>query len=42
MKTQEIERLIKIEKRIKEIAEESGLLTAEITFEITTAQRVLE
>jgi len=42
MRTQEIERLIKIEKRIKEIAEEFGLLTAEITFEITTAQRVLE
>ncbi len=42
MKKQEVERLIEIEKRIKEIAEESGLLTTEITFEITTAQRVLE
>ena len=42
MKKQEIERLLELEKRIKEIAEESGLLTTEITFEVTTAQRVLE
>ena len=42
MKKRGIERLVEIEKRIKKIAEESGLLTTDITFEITTAQRVLE
>lgn len=42
MKKQEVERLIKLEERIKEIAEEEGLLTTEIDFEVTTAQRVLE
>ncbi|HEY4484191.1 MAG TPA: SpoVR family protein [Candidatus Paceibacterota bacterium] len=38
----ELERLIFLEKRIKEIAEEFGLLTTDIDFEIVPAQRVLE
>lgn len=42
MNKKEVARLIEIESRIKEIAEEWGLLTTEIMFEITTAQRVLE
>lgn len=42
MTGQELKRLILLEARIKEIAEEYGLLTTEIDFEVTTAQRVLE
>lgn len=42
MNKKDLERLIDIEKRIKEIAIESGLLTTDIIFEIVPAQRVLE
>jgi len=42
MTSKDLKRLINLESRIKEIAEESGLLTTEVDFEITTAQRVLE
>ncbi len=42
MTKKELERLVEIEKRVKEIAEECGLITTEIDFELTTAQRVLE
>lgn len=42
MHKQELERLIAIEKRIKEIAEEEGHQTTEIDFEIVPAQRMLE
>lgn len=42
MTKKELERLAEIEKRIEEYFKEWGLLTTEITFEITTAQRVLE
>src|SRR3989344_6453104 len=42
MTKKELERLIEIEGRVKEIAEEYGLITTEIDFELTTAQRVLE
>lgn len=42
MRKKDLERLIALEKRIKEIAEEAGLLTTEVDFEVTTAQRVLE
>jgi len=42
MNDKEIERLKVIEKRVKEIAEEFGLLTTEITFEIVPSQRMLE
>ncbi len=42
MKQQDIDRLITLEQRMKEIAQEYGLMTTEIDFEITTAQRVLE
>ena len=38
----ELDRLRKIEERIREIAEGMGLLTTEIMFEIVPAQRVLE
>lgn len=38
----ELDRLISIEKKIKEIAEEFGLLTTEITFEVVPAKRMLE
>lgn len=42
MNKQELERLIFLEKRIKEIAEGFGLLTTEIDFEVVSSQRVLE
>lgn len=42
MNKQELDRLIVIEKRIKEIAIENGLLTTEIDFEVVPAQRMLE
>ena len=42
MNKQEFERLINIERRIREIAEEEGLLTTEIDFEVVPAQRMLE
>jgi len=42
MVKQEIGRLIDIEKRIKDMAKEMGLLTTDILFEIVSAQKVLE
>lgn len=38
----ELKRLMKIEKRVHEIATESGLLTTDIDFEICPARRILE
>ena len=42
MKNDELERLKTIEKRIKEIVENFGLLTTDIVFEIVPVQRMLE
>lgn len=42
MTKQELQRLTEIEKRVREIAVEWGLLTTEIIFEMVPAQRVLE
>ncbi|MDP3697283.1 MAG: SpoVR family protein [Candidatus Taylorbacteria bacterium] len=42
MTKKELERLAEIEKRVEEYFKEWGLLTTEITFEVTTSQRVLE
>lgn len=42
MHKQELNRLIAIEKRIREIAQEKGLSTTEIDFEVVPAQRMLE
>lgn len=42
MTKQELQRLIDLEPRIREIAEEFGLLTTDILFEVVPAQRVLE
>lgn len=42
MNQKELQRMTEIEKRIREIAVEFGLLTTEIIFEIVSAQRVLE
>lgn len=42
MISSELERLRKLEVRIREIAEEMGLMTKDIIFEIVPAQRVLE
>jgi len=42
MTEQELKRLNKIEKRIKEIAEEFGLLTTDVIFEIAPIQKMLE
>ena len=38
----DLDRLRKIDVRVREIAEDMGLLTTEIMFEIVSAQRVLE
>ena len=38
----DLDRLRKIDERVREIAEDMGLLTTEIMFEIVSAQRVLE
>ncbi len=42
MNQEELDRLRKIDVRVREIAEDMGLLTTEIMFEIVSAQRVLE
>lgn len=42
MEKSELDRLRKLEVRIREIAEEMGLLTTDIMFEVVSAQRVLE
>ncbi len=42
MKKVELERLQQIEQRVRVIAEECGLLTTDIAFEIVPAQRMLE
>ncbi|MDO8504346.1 MAG: SpoVR family protein [Candidatus Liptonbacteria bacterium] len=42
MTKQELDRLVRIDKRVREIAEEFGLLTTDILFEIVPPQRVLE
>ena len=42
MNKQELQRLIDLEKAIKKIAEEEGLLTTEINFEIASSQQVME
>lgn len=42
MRKQDLERLIQMENRIKEIAVEWGLLTTDTIFEIVPAQKVLE
>ena len=42
MNQQELDRLRRVEVRIREIAESMGLLTADVMFEIVPAQRVLE
>ncbi len=42
MNEKELERLKIIERRIAEIAKESGLLTTDITFEVVPAKRMLE
>ena len=42
MTKQELQRLTEIEKRVREIAIEWGLLTTEIMFDVVPAQRVLE
>ena len=42
MTKQELQRLTEIEKRVREIAIEWGLLTTEIIFDVVPAQRVLE
>lgn len=42
MNQSELERMIALEKRIREIAEEFGLLTADIIFEVVPAQRLME
>ncbi|OGN03593.1 MAG: hypothetical protein A2651_03800 [Candidatus Yanofskybacteria bacterium RIFCSPHIGHO2_01_FULL_42_12] len=42
MTKKELDRLTEIEKRVKEIAVEFGLLTTDIIFEVVPAQRVLE
>ena len=41
MNPEELQRLQKIEVRIREIAENMGLLTTETDFEVVPAQRVL-
>ena len=42
IQTEKVDRLRELEVRIQEIAEEMGLLTTDIDFEIVPAQRVLE
>ena len=42
MTKKELNRLIELDKRIQELVKEFGLLTTEVDFEVTTAQRVLE
>lgn len=42
MTPKELDRLVHIEKRVREIAEEYGLIATDIIFEIVPAQRVLE
>ena len=42
MNPEELQRLQKIEVRIREMAEDMGLLTTETDFEVVPAQRVLE
>ncbi len=42
MKDSEIRRLSKLEERVREIAEENGLVTQDIEFEIVTPERMIE
>lgn len=42
MTPQELKRLVQLEKKVKEYAQEWGLLTTDINFEVVTAQRMFE